>query len=88
MSERNEENDEADREANRARADLRYLARTSPPIPDALMQEAHRLIEADGENPKDPVPPSRTNWPDDMCALLTVVDRLWNRARHTTPKYR
>jgi hypothetical protein len=57
MSERNEQTGEADRETIRARADLRYLARTSPPIPDALMQEAHRLIEADRENPKDPVPP-------------------------------
>jgi hypothetical protein len=49
MNERNEENDEADAKI-RARADLRYLARTSPPIPDAAMQEAHRLIEADREN--------------------------------------
>jgi hypothetical protein len=57
MSERNEESGQGDRGATRARADLRYLARTSPPIPDALMQEAHRLIEADRENPKDPVPP-------------------------------
>ena len=57
MSERNEQTGEADRETIRARADLRYLARTSPPIPDALMQEAHRLIEADRENPTDlPVP--------------------------------
>ena len=68
MSERNEENDEADRETIRARANLRYLARTSPLIPDALMQEAHRLIEADRENPKDPVPPSRTNWRRTTCA--------------------
>jgi hypothetical protein len=56
MSERNEQTDEADAKI-RARAHLRYLARTSPPIPDALMQEAHKLIEADRENPKDPVPP-------------------------------
>jgi hypothetical protein len=34
MSERNEENDEANGQAIRARADLRYLARTSPPIPE------------------------------------------------------
>ena len=57
MSQRKEENDETDAKTIRARADLRYLARTSPPIPDALMQEAHRLIEADREDPKDPVPP-------------------------------
>jgi hypothetical protein len=53
MSERNEENDEANGRAigaRRALADLRYLTRTSPPIPDALMQEAHRLIEADRDN--------------------------------------
>ena len=50
MSERNEENDEADAKTIRARADLRYLARTSPPIPDAAMQEAHWLIEANTEN--------------------------------------
>jgi hypothetical protein len=50
MSECNEETDEADAKTIRARADLRYLARTSPPIPDAAMQEAHRLIEADREN--------------------------------------
>jgi hypothetical protein len=49
MSERNEENDEVNVQAigARALADLRYLAWTSPPIPDALMQEAHGLIEAD-----------------------------------------
>ena len=68
MSERSEQTGEADRETIGARADLRYLARTSPPIPDALMQEAHRLIEADRENPKDPVLPSRTNWPRTTCA--------------------
>jgi hypothetical protein len=68
MSEGNEQSGEADRKTIRARADFRYLARTSPPIPDALMQEAHRLIEADRENPKDPVPPSRTNWPPDPYA--------------------
>ncbi len=50
MNERNEENDEADAKKTRARADLRYLTRTAPPIPDALMQEAHRLIEADKGN--------------------------------------
>jgi hypothetical protein len=52
MSERNKENDEANEQAIGARtsADLRYLARTSPPIPDALMQEAQRIIEADREN--------------------------------------
>ena len=38
MSERNEENDEANGQAigARALADLRYLAWTSPPIPDAF----------------------------------------------------
>jgi hypothetical protein len=50
MSKRNEENDEADAKTIRARADLRYLARTSPPIPDEAMQEAHRLIEAEKGN--------------------------------------
>jgi hypothetical protein len=51
MSEPNEQNNEADGEATRARApaDWRYLARTSPPIPDMAMQEAHRLIEADND---------------------------------------
>ena len=57
MSEGNEQSGEADRKTIGARADFRNLARTSPPIPDALMQEAHRLIEADREDPKDPVPP-------------------------------
>ena len=33
----------------RPRSDLSYLARTSPPIPDAEMQEARELIEADKE---------------------------------------
>jgi hypothetical protein len=47
MSESNEENDEADRQPIRARADLRYLRRTSPSIPDAAMQEAHKLIDAE-----------------------------------------
>ena len=46
MSERNEENDEADAKTIKARADLHYLARASPPIPDAAMQEAHRLWPA------------------------------------------
>jgi len=50
MSERNEESDKANGQAIGARADLRYLAWTSPPIPNALMQEAHRLIEADKAN--------------------------------------
>jgi hypothetical protein len=47
VSERNEQNDETDGRAIRAHADMRYLARTSPPIPDAAMQEAHKLIEAE-----------------------------------------
>jgi hypothetical protein len=52
MSERNEQNNETDGKAIRARAlpDWRYLARTSPPMPDAAMQEAHKLIEADKGN--------------------------------------
>ena len=50
MSERNEKPARQIGNTIRARADLRYMARTSPPIPDALMQEAHRLIEADREN--------------------------------------
>jgi hypothetical protein len=51
MSERNGQIGMADQEeiAAPALAALRYLARTSPPIPDAAMQEAHRLIEADTE---------------------------------------
>jgi hypothetical protein len=54
MSERNAQNGEADVPEIKVRplADLRYLARTSPPIPDVLMQEAHKLIEADGANTK------------------------------------
>jgi hypothetical protein len=49
MSERNAQNGEADVPAIEARplSDLRYLARTSPPIPDVLLQEAHKLIETD-----------------------------------------
>jgi hypothetical protein len=68
----------------RARAELRYLARTSPPIPDALMQEAHRLIEAD----RDTVPPQGQTGHGRHMRVLTVVDRLWDRAGDTTPKYR
>jgi hypothetical protein len=54
MSKPNKQNNEADGEAARVRttADWRYLARTSPPIPDAAMEEAHRLIEADRKNTK------------------------------------
>jgi hypothetical protein len=54
MSERNAQNGEADVRAIKARplADLRYLARTSPPLPDVLMQEAHKLIEAHEANTK------------------------------------
>jgi hypothetical protein len=42
----------ADLPAIKARplGDLRYLVRTSPPIPDVLIQEAHKLIEADEAN--------------------------------------
>jgi hypothetical protein len=38
MSEGDEQSGEADQKTIGARADFRYLARTSPPIPDALMQ--------------------------------------------------
>jgi hypothetical protein len=56
MSERNAQNGEADVPAIKARplADLRYVARTSPPIPDVLMQEAHKLFEADEANTQHP----------------------------------
>jgi hypothetical protein len=47
VGERNEQIGNADRQTTRARGDLSYLARTSPPIPDAAMQEAHKLIEAE-----------------------------------------
>jgi hypothetical protein len=52
MSERNGQLSKADGEeiAVPALAGMRYLARTSPPIPDAAMQEAHGLIEANTEN--------------------------------------
>ena len=52
MSERNGRLGRADGEeiAVPALAGMRYLARTSPPIPDAAMQEAHSLIEANTEN--------------------------------------
>jgi hypothetical protein len=52
MSERNGQLGRADQEKTPAHAlaTLHYLARTSPPIPDAAMQEAHRLIEAETEN--------------------------------------
>jgi hypothetical protein len=48
MSERNASG-KADVPAIKARpsGDLRYLGRTSPPIPDMLIQEAHKLIEAE-----------------------------------------
>jgi hypothetical protein len=48
MSERNGQLGRGDAEEITvpALAAMRYLARTSPPIPDAAMQEAHRLIEA------------------------------------------
>ena len=52
MSERNGQLSKADGEgiAVPALAGMRYLARTSAPIPDAAMQEAHWLIEANTEN--------------------------------------
>jgi hypothetical protein len=51
MSDRNAQNGKADVQIKaRPLADLRYLARTSPPIPDVLIQEAHKLIEADEAN--------------------------------------
>jgi hypothetical protein len=47
MSERHTRNGEAEVRTIKARplADLRYPARPSPPIPDVLMQEAHKLID-------------------------------------------
>ena len=52
MSKRNRQLGRADGEeiAVPALTGMRYLARTSPPIPDAAMQEAHWLIEANTEN--------------------------------------
>ena len=52
MSDRQAQNGNADVPANKARPspDLRYLARTSPPIPDVLIRQAHKLIEADEAN--------------------------------------
>jgi hypothetical protein len=52
MSERNGLLGRADGEeiAAPALAAVRYLARTSPPIPDEKMQEAHKLIEADSDS--------------------------------------
>jgi hypothetical protein len=52
MSERNGQLGKADgREiATPTLAPVRYLARTSPPLPDEKMQEAHKLIEADSGN--------------------------------------
>jgi hypothetical protein len=49
MSERNGQLGKADGQeiAAPTLAPVRYLARTSPPIPDEKMQEAHKLIEAD-----------------------------------------
>lgn len=49
MSDRNEQIGKADGDEairTHALADMRYMARTSPPIPDTAMQEAHQLIEA------------------------------------------
>ena len=47
MSERHAQNGEAEVQAITARplAGLRYLARPSAPLPDVLMQEAHKLID-------------------------------------------
>ena len=47
MSERHAQKREAEVQAIEARplARLRHLARPSPPIPDVLMQEAHKLID-------------------------------------------
>jgi hypothetical protein len=47
MSERHAQNGEAEVQAitTRPLADLRYPARPSPPLPDVLMQEAHKLID-------------------------------------------
>jgi hypothetical protein len=52
MSEHNAQNGEAVVPAIKARplSDLRYLTRPAPPIPDVLLQEAHKLIETDDAN--------------------------------------
>ena len=52
MSDRNSQNGKAGVPAIKARpsSDLRYPGRTSPPIPDVLIQEAHKLVEAGEAN--------------------------------------
>jgi hypothetical protein len=52
MSEHNGQNGEADVPTIKARpvSDLRHLTRPAPPIPDVLLQEAHKLIETDNAN--------------------------------------
>ena len=47
MSEHHAKNGDAEVRAIKARplAGFQYPARPSPPIPDVLMQEAHKLIE-------------------------------------------
>ena len=51
MSERNGQRGRAEPEeiAAPVLATVRHVAPTSPPLPDAAMQEAHRLIEAHTE---------------------------------------
>jgi len=50
MSEHNAQNGEAGVPAIKARPVLRYPARPAPPIPDVLLQEAHKLIETHDAN--------------------------------------
>ena len=51
MNDRHAQSGEAEVQIKaRPLGDLRYLVRTSPPIPDVLIQEAHKLIEADEAN--------------------------------------
>lgn len=77
VSERKGQIGEAERQAigpRRTLAEMPYLARTSPSIPDKAMKEAHKLIEADKRNTRSTDQPCG-------CGFVLTVRRVMSRQK-------
>jgi hypothetical protein len=79
MSERHAQNGEANAQAIKARplADLRYPARSVPPLPDVLMQEAHKL-----SRPTRRIANIEQLWPINWRALTPRSGHFWPLVTH------
>ena len=85
MSDRNEQIGKADGDVairTHALADMRYMARTSPPIPDTAMQEARQLIEANSGNARQWPIGGRgcCDWHERQGLIIQPHQQLRNRA--------